>query len=145
MRKEDVYKIYFHGPAYQVVERAWRDGERIVGAMARNLPADQSSPGQPTLASPRLIELCFQIAGLWEISVESRMGLPRHIDKVRFWESPKQAGQQLYAVVVPQGERFNAEVVDSTGKRYVEIRGYCTAALPTTVDAAPLMALKAAA
>ena len=34
----DIYRVYFHGPAYQVVERAWRDGDRMVGQMAAGLP-----------------------------------------------------------------------------------------------------------
>ena len=37
----DIYRLYFHGPAYQVLERAWWDGSRIVGLMAKNL-AEQS-------------------------------------------------------------------------------------------------------
>ena len=32
--------------------------------------------------APRLIELCFQTAGFWEMGVQSRMGLPQHIDRV---------------------------------------------------------------
>ncbi len=34
----EIYPLYFHGPAYQVVERAWWDGHRIVGLMAKGLP-----------------------------------------------------------------------------------------------------------
>ena len=34
----DIYRLYFHGPAYQVLERAWWDGHRIVGLMAKGLP-----------------------------------------------------------------------------------------------------------
>ena len=26
----DIYRLYFHGPAYQVMEKAWWDGKRIV-------------------------------------------------------------------------------------------------------------------
>ena len=33
-----IYRIYFHGPAYQVIEKAWWDGERMVGEMTSNLP-----------------------------------------------------------------------------------------------------------
>ena len=69
MEASDIYRVYFHGPAYQVVERAWRDGNRIIGLMAKNLPSNHYPPERPTLAAPRLIELCFQTAGLWEMSV----------------------------------------------------------------------------
>ena len=42
----DIYRLYFHGPAYQVVERAWWDGHRMVGLMARSLPANHL-PSEP--------------------------------------------------------------------------------------------------
>jgi hypothetical protein len=31
----DIYRLYFHGPAYQVVERAWWDGHRMIGLLAK--------------------------------------------------------------------------------------------------------------
>ena len=48
--------------------RAWREGVRIVGQMAKGLPDQHQPPDLPTLVAPRLIELCFQTAGLWEIA-----------------------------------------------------------------------------
>ena len=30
-----VYRVYFHGPAYQVLERAWREDGHVVGRLAR--------------------------------------------------------------------------------------------------------------
>ena len=78
----DIYRLYFHGPAYQVVERAWWDGKRIVGLMAKGLPNNHHPSVLPTLMAPRLIELCFQTAGVWEMGIEGRMGLPQHIDRV---------------------------------------------------------------
>ena len=64
------------------MERAWWDGERIVGLMAEGLPAIIIPSELPTLMAPRLIELCFQTAGLWEMGAQGRMGLPLHIDRV---------------------------------------------------------------
>ncbi len=78
----DIYRLYFHGPAYQVMERAWWDGHRIVGLMAKGLPANHMPSELPTLMAPRLIELCFQTAGVWEMGAQGRMGLPQHIDRV---------------------------------------------------------------
>ena len=97
----DIYRLYFHGPAYQVLERAWWDGNRIVGLMAKNLPNNHHPSELPTLMAPRLIELCFQTAGVWEMGVPSRMGLPQHIDRVSLLRSPDLAEGRLYAVVTP--------------------------------------------
>ncbi len=64
---EAVYGVYFHGPAYQVLDRAWRDDGHVVGRLAGELPDDHDPASQPTELAPRLIELCFQTAGVWEL------------------------------------------------------------------------------
>jgi hypothetical protein len=142
----DIYRLYFHGPAYQVVERAWWDGTRIVGLLNKNLPVNHNPPEQRVLMAPRLIELCFQTAGLWEMGVQGRMGLPRHIDRVSLLRAPELADGRLYAVVAPHPDRgdFDAEIVDSNGNRYLHMSGYHTVALPDGVAAEPLKALQAA-
>ncbi len=142
----DIYRIYFHGPAYQVLERAWIDGNRVVGQMARGLPADHQPAELPTLMAPRMVELCEQTAGLWEIIQQGRMGLPRHIDRVRRWGEPDDSKGPLFAVVTPHTESgtFDVEVVDMAGNRYVEVTGYRTVALPGGVNAELLKAMEPA-
>ncbi|SPF53310.1 Beta-ketoacyl synthase [Candidatus Sulfopaludibacter sp. SbA4] len=143
----DIYKIYFHGPAYQVVEKAWRDGDRMAGLFAHALPDNHQPPNRPTLMAPRLIELCFQTAGLWEMGTQNRMGLPRHVDRVSVCGVPDAtdaaATEELYAVVTPSldGESFDAEIVGAAGNRYVQVSGYSTVAVPGGVDGLPLEAL----
>ena len=61
----------------------------MVGLMAKGLPANHQPSEQPTLMAPRLIELCFQTAGLWEMGVQGRMGLPQHIDRVSLFCPPR--------------------------------------------------------
>jgi acyl transferase domain-containing protein/NAD(P)-dependent dehydrogenase (short-subunit alcohol dehydrogenase family)/acyl carrier protein len=143
MERAGIYRIFFHGPAYQVVERAWREGNRVVGLMNVALPANHSPAERPLSVSPRLIELCFQTAGLWEITAEGRMGLPRHIERITFFQ-PRAQGR-TYALVTADQGRFNAEVVDAAGQRYLSMSGYTTAALHNRVDAGPLLTFQAAA
>ena len=142
-----IYRLYFHGPAYQVIERAWWDGHRIIGLMSRSLPANHLPSEMPTLMAPRLIELCFQTAGLWEMGVQGRMGLPQHIDRVSTsLGGPESVEARLYAVVTPDrdGGSFDAEVVDAGGNRYLQLSGYRTIALPNAVDSEALKAVQAA-
>jgi acyl transferase domain-containing protein len=141
----EIYRLYFHGPAYQVVEQAWRDQHQVIGRYSASLP-DNHHPGDlPLAASPRLIELCFQTAGLWEMGVQGRMGLPYHIDRVRLWRAAEPAERPLCAVVTPDplGGSFAAEVVDGAGVVLVELSGYRTAALPDAIEAEPLKPLQA--
>jgi hypothetical protein len=139
-----IYRIYFHGPAYQVLDRAWRDGELIVGQMSVDLPSDHNSSQGPMLIGPRLIELCFQTAGLLEISEHNRMGLPLYVQQLSWSRAPELAEGPLFAVVTPDttGEKFDAEVVDSRGNQYLRLTGYRTVTLPDSVDAEPLHALQ---
>jgi hypothetical protein len=139
----EIYRVYFHGPAYQVLERAWWDGKRMIGLMAGGLPCNHQPCDQPTLMAPRLIELCFQTAGLWEMSAQNRFGLPQDVHQVSLLRAPALAESQLYAVVTPNADQgtFDAEVVDTKGNCYVQLSGYRTAALPNSADAEPFKVL----
>ncbi len=140
----DIYRLYFHGPAYQVLERASWDGHRMIGLMAKNLPDNHQPVNLPTQMSPRLVELCFQTAGLWEIATQGRMGLPLHVDQVSTHRDPP-ADKRLYAVVTPDPvhEAFDARVLDETGAEYVHLRGYRTVATPNIVSTDQRKALQA--
>jgi acyl transferase domain-containing protein/NAD(P)-dependent dehydrogenase (short-subunit alcohol dehydrogenase family)/acyl carrier protein len=142
-----IYHLYFHGPAYQVLERAWRDGNRTIGKLAANLPANHVPAEKPTVIEPRLIELCFQTAGLWEMGALGTLGLPQRIQQVSILR-PRAASQAcLYAVITNHADDavFDGAIVDSAGNQYVQLSGYRTIALPNSVDAEPLKALHAVA
>jgi len=145
IKASDIYRIYFHGPAYQVLNQAWRGQQSVVGQMSENLPANHHEGDKEVLFSPRLIELCFQTAGLWEISAAGRMGLPSHVRRVCLMRSPDFSTGPLYAVVTPHEETFDAEVVDSSGNCYLQVEGYSTVALPDSVSGELLKALTAVA
>ena len=144
MGREAVYRVYFHGPAYQVLESAWRADGDVVGRLAADLPPAHEPPGQPTEIAPRLIELCFQTAGVWELGTFGRMGLPTHVDRVVRFEGADEQGA-LFAVVHPRdGKGVDAEVVDESGKVRVRLEGYLTTALPGGLDLEALDPIRAA-
>jgi hypothetical protein len=123
-----IYRIYFHGPAYQVLERAWWDGQRMIGQFASGLPVHHHPSDRPLVMAPRLIELCFQTAGLFEMVAHQRMGLPLHVDRIQLYRAPEVSAGPLFAVVVPAAasEGFDIDVVDATGNLYVHVSGYRT-------------------
>jgi hypothetical protein len=127
---EAVYRVYFHGPAYQVLDRAWRSDGAVLGKLAADLPPDHEPPNQPMEMQPRLIELCFQTAGIYELGTAGRMGLPTHVDRVVSY--PGGASGAAWAVVTPRegDEAVDAEVVDSSGRLRVRLEGYRTTELP---------------
>jgi hypothetical protein len=127
-----IYGVYFHGPTYQVLERVGIEGSRAVGLMAASLPPNTQPADVASLMAPRLIELAFQTAGVWEVQTNGVLALPMALDRVTAYRQPTQAqGRRLYALVdaLDGGKRFNAQVVDETGAVYVELLGYRTVQL----------------
>jgi hypothetical protein len=142
----DIYRIYFHGPAYRVVDSAWRDGEAIAGRLAGALPPDHRPEELPTLMEPRLIELCFQTAGLGELGSRGRMGLPLRVDRVSTLRHPASIEAPLFAVARPaNGDgAVDAYVVDGEGHLVLSLSGYRTVELPGGLAAARIAPLRAA-
>ena len=97
------------------------------------------------MIAPRLVELCFQTAGLWELGVQGRLGLPQHVRRVNLYCVPDPAQGSLFAVITPDPEHgiFDADVLDATGKRYLRVSGYSTIALPSAVEPERLKPLQA--
>ena len=106
----------------------------MIGELRSPLPPECDPAELGTVALPRLIELGFQTAGLWDITENHRMGLPLHIDKVSFSPAAARAGK-ICAVVTPRerGASFDAEVVDEAGNCYVALQGYRTVTLSNDV------------
>jgi len=143
----DIYTVYFHGPAYRVLESAWKNGSGVVGLFADPLPPNHEPAGQPTLVAPRLVELSFQTAGVFELGTRGRMGLPLRVDRVRAVRPPEAASGRLYAVVTPGASgdgSYDARVVDAEGNVYLAVDGYRTVELPGAASAAQLVPFRAA-
>jgi NAD(P)-dependent dehydrogenase (short-subunit alcohol dehydrogenase family) len=137
VEQERIYAIYFHGPAYQVLERVALDGDQAIGMLAEGLPPNTNPERVESLVAPRLIELCFQTAGVWEMAAKGIMALPLAIGSVTIYRQPEQAaGARLYALVkaVDGGTSFDAQVVDQAGNMYIDLRGYRTVQLPGNVS-----------
>jgi NAD(P)-dependent dehydrogenase (short-subunit alcohol dehydrogenase family)/acyl carrier protein len=145
---DDVYRVYFHGPAYQVLDHAYRHDGMLVGRLAADLPPDHEPAEQPTEIGPRLIELCFQTAGVRELGNVGRLALPTHVDRVLCYgaESPG----AIFALVRPRGEfgdaeaKVDANVVDEQGRVLLRLEGYSTTALPGAVEPAALEPIRLA-
>ncbi len=134
MSADQVYSFYFHGPAYQVVSSAWRSDDASIAVLADPLPDNHLPNDLPLTTAPRLVELCFQTAGLWQAGSEDRLALPMRVGSARVIADPATAEGAVRArahEIVP-GE-FDCEVVDSTGKVIVRLDGYRTIPLPAPI------------
>jgi NAD(P)-dependent dehydrogenase (short-subunit alcohol dehydrogenase family) len=128
-----IYAVYFHGPAYQVIERAAVEGDAVVALMAADLPPNAKPAAAAALVAPRLLELCFQAAGLWLLAKKQTMGLPTALERATVFRQAEEAGEKrLYVTVAARdgGGAFDAQVVDERGFVHAEVVGYRTVALP---------------
>ena len=141
-----VYQVYFHGPAYQVLDSAWGgESDTAVGQLAKDLPANHAPEELPTQIAPRLIELCFQTAGMYELGVDGRFGLPAKIGRVQKLREPSVVKARFFTVVRHSngGSGFDADVVDEKGDVYLRVQDYRTSELPGAVEDAAIDPIKA--
>ncbi len=131
----EIYSFFFHGPAYQVLDKVLIEDGRAIGVMSNQRPPAIIPPNAAAIIDPLLIEFCFQTAGLLQASRDSVMALPAEIESAVVYRATPPLGEpQLYAVVTPaEGGGFDAQVRDEAGEVYVTLRGYHTSALPGTV------------
>jgi NAD(P)-dependent dehydrogenase (short-subunit alcohol dehydrogenase family) len=139
--EEAIYKVYFHGPAYQVLEGARLEDARAIGVMKKKLPPNAKEPGVAELIGARLVEFCFQTAGVFDIVKRKVFGLPAGIEALRVVKAKVRNGTRLYAEAWPRpdGDGFDARVVDGEGNVYVELANYRTVALPEPKEMSALV------
>lgn len=137
LSKEDIYRLYFHGPSFQVLEGVQRKEGYVLGKLQSDFTTGSNTLMQLT-SHPMLIELCFQTAGAFEIGTIGQMRLPRSVGALKIY--PNQVdGRGVYALVKPRAILddeivFDAWVVDPDGKIYLEIKDYRTIQLTHKLD-----------
>jgi len=133
VERADIYQVYFHGPAYQVLEKVLIAGNMAFGMLASDLPPDSAPAEAEHLVDPRLLELCFQTAGVWEIANTEAMALPSSLETLEVYSHPELGnGKGIYAIVTAhdEGASFDARVIDDEGNVYLDLTGYRTSKLP---------------
>ena len=102
---------------------------RRSGGSPSTCPPTRSRPIAPPLLGPRLEELCFQIAGLWEAGREGRLALPAHVDRLSVLGDVATDGRggALVAIARPiagvRRARFDCQVLDDDGTGAAAARG----------------------
>jgi hypothetical protein len=134
--REAIYRVYFHGPAYRVLDRVEAAGpNQVIGCMKSDLPLNTTDASHGSLTGPRLIELCFQTAGVWEIGKTGQLALPAALDRVIIRDPGSSNGPLVAEVTANPGDglSFSARVRDGEGKVHVEFEGYRTSRMPNTL------------
>ena len=119
----------------------WRRGR----AAGLDLPPAYEPPGQPTEIAPRLIELCFQTAGVWELGTSRPHGPadargPGGALRGRCRERAAVRGGPSAATATASTLRC----VDENGRVRMRLEGYRTVELPGGLDPEALDPIRAA-
>ena len=145
IQSEEIYKLYFHGPSFQVLEAVVREGESVVGKLRSDLPPITNTKEQLS-TQPILVELCLQTAGIWEIGATGTMALPRSIASLKVYRVGMN-GSAIYAEVTQHENddgrpSFDARVLDAKGRVYLEMEDYRTEPLPYSVEQEQLIPIQ---
>jgi 3-oxoacyl-(acyl-carrier-protein) synthase/NAD(P)-dependent dehydrogenase (short-subunit alcohol dehydrogenase family)/uncharacterized ubiquitin-like protein YukD len=142
---DTIYKLYFHGPAFQVLDGVQQTGEQVMGKLRGNLPAITAQE-HGLATAPLMVELCLQTAGIWEIGKTGALALPSRIGSLRLYPIPEPTGV-VFAEVKPRKNDdgvtlYDARVLDAEGRVYLELENYSTEPLPYTLEETLLAPVK---
>jgi len=136
--REAIYRAYFHGPSFQVLDQVTANDEGKISGWMRSgteLPP-LAKPGDLS-AAPMFTELAFQAAGIVEASSSNKLGLPAGVRKMKIHRVPEGERGKITARVAPQNgnqdQRYNIQVIDERGFVLVELDGYRTSPLPNAL------------
>ena len=128
--KAAIYSVYFHGPAYQVIEGGRRIGSEAVADLAGDLPPNHSPSDAPLAVAPRWIEACFQAEGVRSIGSMKTMALPAALRRVRFFDLSPSDSPLSAVVSAPIDGASDARIVDGAGNVRLVVEGYRTVTQP---------------
>ncbi len=124
--REEIYRRFFHGPVFQVLERACD--------VATNALLADVGPvrrlGDGLLTAPLVLEAGFQGAGLHHMATTGRMALPESVEAVEFLSQPAD-GVVLELMVRYQEGAYDIDIDGPEGS-VLRIRGF------RMVDTGPL-------
>jgi malonyl CoA-acyl carrier protein transacylase len=134
---KDIYQLYFHGPAFQVLQGVQQDGEFVLGRCQFG-SLEEVDRLLNAASQPLLVESCFQTAGVWEIGHDGRFSLPQSIGKLSLYPISMK-GHAVYTCVRPRNTNsgrvtFDAWVMDDQGHVYMEMHDYQTSPLMADLE-----------
>ena len=140
----DIYSVYFHGAAYQVIADASWNGDRLLARAAPVLPAFFGTDSVRLCTAPRVTEFALQSAGLYAIALTGSMLIPHRIRSLR-WSSPvADLGPGATTSVVGAGADglVDVTVADEHGQVVLQLGGYQTVPLPYASETSAVLALQ---
>jgi hypothetical protein len=134
----DIYRLFFHGPAFRVVDRAQYRNARMYCRLAPDLPPSHRGRSTASEMAPRLIEFALQSAGLLELAVSGRMMIPHSVASIeRFLPIDVDHAGAIFATAAFDAQdpaAVTIDVTDELGRTALRVVRYRTEPLPFAVN-----------
>lgn len=124
----DIYRSFFHGPAFQVVESASLIDNMLIATLASPLPLLNLNPCCRPILPVQVIECCLQTAGLLDAALHNRFSVPLSIGDIRLYNTKEQAEIRTVARAGHVGTDIHA--VNNFGEVVLSVLGYRTKPMP---------------
>ena len=123
-----IYACFFHGPAFQVVERAWLSGSGLASEMHVPLPPLLCGRPYGTVLPVRTLEFCLQSSGLLDAASRKYMSVPLGIGGIELYCPDTRDG--LWAVAEINGPGSDICAYDGQGEPVLAVWDYRTKPMP---------------
>jgi len=117
--RDSIYRRFFHGPRFRVLENVF--GVSQDGLLAEGR-VDHSGIAEGLLTSPLALEAAFQAAGLHRMLVAHEMGLPLEIEEMQLLGAP--ADDEALSLLVQLTDRGYHVDVDGSSGPILRVRGF---------------------
>ncbi|PIS47423.1 MAG: hypothetical protein COT17_03540 [Elusimicrobia bacterium CG08_land_8_20_14_0_20_51_18] len=132
-----IYKTYFHGPSFQVLDGIISaDKERVFGVFKRPAAPLLGEKDMDYIFHPMLIEAMFQTCGWRDLYLENKMTLPDAIGEITVADNARDA-EKLYTLAVFKGMNdygksiYDSYAFDEKGKLAAQLKDYVM--IPTQI------------
>ena len=128
--KDDIYKIYFHGPSFQVLDGIIESNRDFVIGVFKKPSKRLTKTGDfRYIFHPMIIEAVFQTCGWRDLDIDNRMTLPHSIGEVKIIDNNEDP-DKLYTYSVFKGFNefgrsvYDGYAFDDEGRIWVELKNY---------------------
>jgi len=127
---DDIYKIYFHGPSFQVLDGIIESNRDFVIGVFKKPSKRLTKTGDfRYIFHPMIIEAVFQTCGWRDLDIDNRMTLPHSIGEVKIIDNNEDP-DKLYTYSVFKGFNefgrsvYDGYAFDDEGRIWVELKNY---------------------
>lgn len=125
---EAIYRCFFHGPAFRVVERAHLRGDALIARFCPTVPPLTLETTRSSVLPVRIMEFCLQSAGLLDIGLRRYLSVPLSIGQVLLYGEKDLTG--LWAEAVHSGPGTDIHAFNRYGRPVLSVLDYRTKPMP---------------